>query len=199
MNRFIFSNFLTSNSQLDDSLVRQIVAKCQLKAVKQGELLLRKGEKCKHSFFVEKGLLRQYIIDDKGKEHTVQFAPEKWFMTDRESVFFDLPSSYFIEALEDSVIVLIDENLIINLSKSDDSFLEFNNHLLHNHIRHLQYRITSLLSATAEERYLDFINTYPDLTLRVSQVLIASYLGIMPESLSRVRKSLAEKNKKITS
>ena len=88
----------------------------------------------------------------------------------------------------------MDENILLTLSKSDPQFLEFNNKLLHNHIRHLQKRITQLLSATAEERYLDFIKIYPDLLLRVPQTLIASYLGITPESLSRVRKELASKN-----
>lgn len=73
------------------------------------------------------------------------------------------------------------------------SFVEFNNKLLHNHIRHLQERIKQLLSATAEERYVDFIEMYPDILQRVSQTMIASYLGITPESLSRVRKELAEK------
>jgi CRP-like cAMP-binding protein len=196
LNRFIFSNYLTSNSGLDEKLTQSILSQCKVMKVKKGDFLLMKGDKCNHSFFVEKGLLRQYVIDDKGKEHTIQFAPENWFMVDRESAYFDLPSSYFIQAMEEGDIVLIDEDLILELSKQDVSFLEFNNRLLHNHIRHLQHRITGLLSATAEERYLDFIEKYPDLMLRVPQALIASYLGIAPESLSRVRKDLALKNQR---
>jgi CRP-like cAMP-binding protein len=186
--------YLTSNIDIDKTLIDQLISHCKIKQVKKGEFLLRQGEKCKHSFFVERGLLRQYSIDNKGKEHILQFAPENWFMTDRESVYFNEPSHYFIQALENSELVLMDENIILTLSKSDPQFLEFNNKLLHNHIRHLQKRITQLLSATAEERYLDFIKIYPDLLLRVPQTLIASYLGITPESLSRVRKELANKN-----
>ena len=74
--------------------------------------------------------------------------------------------------------------------------MEFNNKLLHNHIRQLQNRINQLLSATAEERYLHFTKIYPDIFLRVPQLMVASYLGITPESLSRVRKELAQKNHK---
>jgi len=194
MNRFTLTTFLTSNSDLDKETIEQIIVKCKNRKINKGEFLLRPGERCKHSFFVESGLLKQYSIDEKGKEHVIQFAPENWLMTDRESVYFNQPSFYFIQALEKTEVVLIDEDFILQLAKSDQLFLEFNNRLLHNHIRHLQKRITQLLSASAEERYLDFIKIYPDLMLRVPQILVASYLGITPESLSRVRRELAHKN-----
>lgn len=196
MNNFRFTSYLTSNVDIDQNAIDQLISHCKIKLVKKGDFLLRQGEKCKHSFFIEKGLLRQYSIDNKGKEHILQFAPENWFMSDRESVYFDSPSNYFIQAIENTEVFLIDESLMLQLSKSNPTFLEFNNKLLHNHIRGLQKRITLLLSATAEERYLDFIRIYPDLTLRVSQSSIASYLGITPESLSRVRKELVRQNHK---
>lgn len=148
----------------------------------------------KTPFFVERGLLRQFSIDEKGKEHTLHFAPENWFVTDRESAYFKQPSKYFIKSLEESVVVLIDEILIQKLTSRLPSFSDFNNRLLHNHIRHLENRINLLLSATAEERYLRFVEMYPDILLRVPQTMVASYLGITPESLSRVRKELAYKN-----
>ncbi|HEY6975323.1 MAG TPA: Crp/Fnr family transcriptional regulator, partial [Chitinophagaceae bacterium] len=179
---------------IDKVIVEELIKKCKSLQVNKGGFLLRQGETCKHSFYVEKGLLRYYSIDEKGKEHILQFAPEQWFVTDRESVYFNQPSHYFIQALENSSVVLLDENFITQLSQENKSFTEFNNRLLHNHIRHLQNRINQLLSATAEERYLDFIKIYPDLLLRVPQSMVASYLGITPESLSRVRKDLATKN-----
>lgn len=194
MNNFKLTTYLTSNSDIDQTTVEELVSHCKIRKVLKGDYLLRQGERCLHSFYVEKGLLKQYSIDKKGKEHIIQFAPENWFITDRESVYFGNSSSYYIEAIENTDVFAIDKNLILQLSKSNPTFLEFNNRLLHNHIRQLQKRITSLLSATAEERYLDFIKIYPDLTLRVPQLLIASYLGITPESLSRVRRELAEKN-----
>lgn len=194
MNNFTLTTFLTSNIDIDKNILDKLVQNCKTIKISKGNFLLRQGEICKHSFFVESGLLRQYSIDNKGKEHILQFAPETWFVTDRESVYFNQPSNYFIQALEDSTVLQIDENFIVQLAQQNKSFLEFNNKLLHNHIRHLHKRVTQLLSATAEERYLDFIKIYPDILLRVPQSMVASYLGITPESLSRVRKDLAAKN-----
>ncbi|MBK7697486.1 MAG: Crp/Fnr family transcriptional regulator [Saprospiraceae bacterium] len=194
MNNFRLTSFLTSNIDIDKNNLESLVSQCKTKYVKKGEYLLKEGEKCKYSFFVEQGLLRQFALDDKGKEHILQFAPENWIVTDRESVYFDQPSAYYIQALENTNTILFEESLILHLSKQDPLFLEFNNKLLHNHIRQLQRRITLLISATAEERYLDFVRLYPDLLLRVPQWQIASYLGITAESLSRVRKELATKS-----
>lgn len=193
MNSSNLKTFLTSNVDMDEQVIREHIENLKKVQVKKGNFLLRQGDVCKHSFFVEEGLLKYYSIDEKGKQHILQFAPEGWFVVDRESAFFNQPSQYFIEALEDSVVTMIDVDMFASLSLHNQSFALFNNKLLHNHIRHLQNRINLLLSATAEERYLDFIRIYPDLLLRVPQTLVASYLGITPESLSRVRKDLATK------
>lgn len=196
MNSFNFKTYLTSNIALDNDSIDDLMLHCKQQHIYKGDFLLRQGEKCKHSFFVESGLLKQYTIDEKGKEHIIQFAPEKWFISDRESVYFDNPSNYFIQAIEDTMVFVLDELFFQELSLSHPNFLDYNNRLLHNHIRHLQKRITQLLSATAEQRYLDFIQVYPDISLRVPQTMIASYLGITPESLSRVRKELAQQFQK---
>lgn len=189
-----FKTFLTSNLNIDEKEISSIIDTCKTKKVIKDQFLLRENEYCKYTFFVEKGLLRQFSIDDKGKEHILSFAPENWLVTDRESSYFNQPSKYFIEALEDSEVTIIDESFIQLLSKKISNFTDFNNRLLHNHIRHLQNRINLLLSASAEKRYLEFIAMYPDILLRVPQTMVASYLGITPESLSRVRKELAHKN-----
>lgn len=188
------NTYLSSNLGINDQEILAIIENCTIKNVKKDEFLLNADEYCKHTFFVEKGLLRQYSIDEKGKEHILSFAPENWFVTDRESAYFNKPSVYFIQALEDSTVVLLDENFLHLLSEKIENFTDFNNKLLHNHIRHLQTRINLLLSASAEDRYLQFIKMYPDILLRVPQTMVASYLGITPESLSRVRKELARKN-----
>ncbi len=194
MQIFPFSTYLTTNTDIETDVIKNMLANQKKLHLEKGEFLLREGEVCRQSFYVEKGLLRYYSIDNKGKEHIIQFAPEGWFVGDRESQFFNRPSKFFIQALEDSNVAMIDEELICTISNTDEAFGLFNNHLLHNHIRQLQHRINMLLSATAEERYLDFIKIYPDILLRVPQTLVASYLGITPESLSRVRKDLAARN-----
>lgn len=189
-----FIKFLSLNLHTEESEISSIVNNCKIKEVKKDEFLLRANEQCKHTFFVEKGLLRQYAIDERGKEHILSFAPKNWFVTDRTSSYFNQPSTYYIQAFEPSRVVLVDEDFIQLLSDKIPSFIEFNNRLLHNHIRHLQKRIDFLLGATAEERYLQFIEMYPDILLRVPQTMVASYLGITPESLSRIRKELAHRN-----
>ncbi|MEO5787731.1 Crp/Fnr family transcriptional regulator [Gelidibacter sp.] len=194
MNDTNLKTFLATNLAIDEHEISPLLENYKIKRVQKDAFLLRPGEYCKQTFFVENGLLRQYSIDEKGKEHTISFAPENWFVTDRESVYFNHPTAYYIQALEDSTVSILDENLIQVLTDKAPSFTEFNNRLLHNHIRQLQNRINLLLSASAEERYLNFIEMYPDILLRVPQTMVASYLGITPESLSRVRKELAQKN-----
>lgn len=164
------------------------------KEVKKHDFLLSKGEVCKHAFFVEKGLIRMYSIDEEGKEHILQFAPENWFVSDRESTFFGKASTYFIDAIEDSRVVMFDLEFTVKASGISPEYRNYNEYLLHNHIRQLQNRINLLIGANAEKRYLDFVSLYPDVLLRVPQWMVASYLGITPESLSRVRKELARRN-----
>lgn len=164
-----------------------------LQKVKKGEFLLREGEVCKNTLFVEKGLLKMFSIDKNGKEHIIQFAPENWLMSDRSSLYFNEKSKYYIEAIEDSEVLLLNNDFFQNLKMEVPESIAANDLLLQKHIRNLQNRVNSLLAETAEERYLAFIKMYPDLLQRVPQWMIASYLGITPESLSRVRKELVKK------
>lgn len=190
----------TINNYLSETLEvpREAVSTCSThyisKMVKKGDFLLREGEVCNGTYFVNKGLLRMYSIDKNGKEHVIQFAPERWLISDRSSQFFGDKSIYFIDAVEDSDLVVLKNEFFKSLHELFPNTVETNDMLLHKHIRSLQKRINSLLSDTAEERYLSFIKMYPDLMLRVPQWMVASYLGITPESLSRVRKELARKN-----
>src|SRR5690606_12920453 len=189
-----FKNYLLTHTQITESEYSSLFDLVEVKTILKGEFLLQKGEHCKHSFFIENGLARFYSIDKDGKEHIIQFAPENWFVVDRASVFFNEPSEYYIDTIEDTTAVFLDENFFCAASETVSFFSKYNEFLLQNHIKHLQNRINLLLSAQAEERYLKFIKLYPDLTLRIPQWMIASHLGITPESLSRVRKELARKN-----
>lgn len=188
-----FNSYLTSNIEIEQEAIVQLPQNCKTINLKKGDFVLRQGETCRHTFFIERGLLKQYTLDNKGKEHILLFAPEQWFVTNIETVHFNRPSNYFIEAIEESSLLLIDEELLINLSLKNRAFLEFNNKLLYSHIMNLQNRVTQLQSASAEERYLNFMKSYPQLMLRIPQWMIAAYLGVTPESLSRVRAEIAER------
>lgn len=161
------------------------------KELSKQERLLAAGEVCQHAFFVESGLLRMYTIDLEGKEHVVQFAPETWFIADRGSMYFATPSTYFIDAIEDSQVVFFDRHFTEKASAISVEFRNYNEYLLQHHVRQLQHRIQLLIGAQARERYLDFTKQYPNLIHRVPQWMIASFLGITPESLSRVRKEIS--------
>lgn len=192
-----FKKYLSEKLDLQEDEYEYLQPFIKNKKVSKNEFLLRQGEICKHSFFVEKGLLRLYNIGENGKEHIIQFAPEEWFITDRASTFFKEPTEFFMDALEDSDVVMLENGWMNTVSSLHKEYAEWNEILLQRHIHYMQKRINLLLSATAEERYLNFIELYPQLMLRVPQWMIASYLGITPESLSRVRKELANKNFKI--
>lgn len=189
-----FKAYFTEKAGLTDLQFESISSLIQISKIEKGTVILQPSEVCHHSFFVEKGLLRSYTIDENGKEHIIQFAPENWIISDRSSSFFNEPSEFYIDAIEETEFVLIDTTFIQKACELSSSFQQFNDRALQNHIRSLQKRINLLIGANAETRYMDFITNYPDLLLRVPQWMIASYLGITPESLSRVRKELAKRN-----
>lgn len=165
----------------------------EVRKVKKNEIILSEGEISDCTFFVEKGLLRMYSIDKVGKEHVIQFAPENWIISDTTSQLLNEKSRFYIEAIEESEVIVTREGFFEDLSKIYPDVAEKNQRLMFNHIKNLQNRVNALISTTAEERYLEFLKKYPNLMLRAPQWMVASYLGITPESLSRVRKELAKK------
>lgn len=187
-------SYLSEILEIPKEAVTQCSTFYESRKVLKNELLLQAGEVCNGTYFVEKGLLRMYSIDKNGKEHIIQFAPEKWLISDRSSLYFNEKSNYYIEAVEESEILVLTKDFFANINLEFPNTVENNDLLLQKHIRNLQNRVNSLLSDTAEERYMSFIKMYLDILLRVPQWMVASYLGITPESLSRVRKELARKN-----
>lgn len=159
--------------------------------LRKKHFLLQEGNICKYTAFVERGLLRSYSVDDKGAEHILQFAFEGWWIADIYSFLTNEPSMYNIEALEDTELLLISKPsqdlLIENIPKIEHYF-----HILtQNNLIATQRRLMSSLTETAEEKYLKFMHMYPDCFKRVPQHMIASYLGITRETLSRIRKEVA--------
>lgn len=165
------------------------------KKIRKTHFLLQAGEVCRHMAFINKGCLRSYSIDAEGEEHVVQFAIEDWWITDPYSYLTAEPSSYNIDALQDSDLLLLDKSCYEKLMLELPKFERFFRVLLENKYIASQRRITAALSASAEERYLNFIKNYPAFAQRIPQRHIASYLGITPQSLSRLRKELSEKEK----
>ncbi|SDL89821.1 Crp/Fnr family transcriptional regulator [Chryseobacterium taihuense] len=187
-------NYLATVFEVPAEKLNLCTLQYETRKIGKHEFLLQQGEVCRNTFFVEKGLLRMYSIDKNGKEHIIQFAPENWLIGDRSSLYFNEKSKYYIEAIEDSEVLFLQHDFFNKLLEEFPNSIERNDLIIQKHVKSLQDRINSLLAETAEERYLKFIKMYPDLMMRVPQWMIASYLGITPESLSRVRKELAKKN-----
>lgn len=164
-----------------------------IKSISKGTILLRQGEVCNFGCKVIKGCLKSYLTDDTDKEHIMQFAPEGWLITEMDSLFNEDPSSITIEAIEDSEVYWLEgKKMDVWEDASKEELLE-QIHLLTRNIITANKRTRMLLSSTGEERYLDFIETYPTLTQRLPLKLIASYIGITPEYLSEIRRKVAGK------
>ncbi|GAB5409388.1 MAG: Crp/Fnr family transcriptional regulator [Balneolaceae bacterium] len=144
--------------------------------IKKGEILQFKGELNTKIYHVNKGLLRSYSIDEKGKEHIFMFAPEGWTIAD--SLPPEEPADLFIDAIEDSIVIVGNKN--IEKEKQNVAPLV-------RRIGALQKRVIMLMSYSALKRYDHFVHTYPEILQRVPQKMIASYLGITPEALSKLK------------
>jgi CRP-like cAMP-binding protein len=163
-----------------------------IKKVPKGTILLRAGEKSNVLFRVLKGCLKSYVVDKAGKEHIVYFAPEEWLISDMDSILNGGPSRVTIEAIEDSEVGFVHQisfDYIQNVAQPD--LVEMNLKLL-KHIIAINKRLIGLLSNTAEERYVQFTETYPTLVQRLPLKLIASFIGITPEYLSEIRRKIAK-------
>lgn len=160
------------------------------KKLRKRQYILQQEDICKNLVFVEKGMLRSYNVDEKGNEHILQFAPEGWWISDIYSFLTAEPSVYNIDALEDSELLLISNSALEQLYEQVPKFERYFRILTQANMIAMQRRLTSTLSSTTEEKYLRLLSAYPDLISRVPQHMIASYLGLTPETLSRVRKRI---------
>jgi CRP-like cAMP-binding protein len=165
----------------------------KIKFIPKGTTLLRQGEVCWFGCKVLSGCLMSYATDKSGKEHIMQFAPEGWIITDMNSLFHHVPSNTSIEAIEDSEVQWMQGDVMAVLQNASREELMEQTRLLTRNIITANKRIRLLLGSTAEERYLDFVETYPALIQRLPLKLVAAYLGITPEYLSAVRRKITRK------
>ncbi len=163
------------------------------KKLKKHQFFLNEGDICRHIIFVNSGCLRKYTIDNKGAEHIIQFAIEDWWVSDLHSFFSGMPATFNIDAWQDSDVLLLEKSAREQLLNTCPKMERFFRLQIESGFVAAQQRIVDSLADSAEERYLKFIRTYPKLFEQVPQNQIASYLGITPQSLSRIRKELTQK------
>src|SRR5258706_1265976 len=163
------------------------------KRIRKKQYLLQAGEVCKYGAFIVKGAMRQYSVDDKGAEHIVRLSIENWWAVDRESFLMLTPSIYNIDAWEDTDALLITNADMNELVNKLPVIVEMLRKLDERHSIAVQKRVNASISLSAEKRYADFAKQYPEFIRRFPQHIIASYLGITKETLSRIRPQAVKK------
>ena len=158
-----------------------------------GEFLQRAGEPVRHAAFVASGCLRSYVVDANGEEVILEFAPENWWIGDRTFLTGGTTCECFIDSIGHSDLLLFDQLSHQKMVESVPTFAAMFRVAFQKYAAAKDRRIINALSMSVEERYLDFMKTYPAIALRVPQRMLASYLGVSPETLSRVRKNLSHK------
>ena len=161
------------------------------KKLRKRQYLLQEGDVCRYTAFVEKGMLRTFTVDEKGNEPILQFSMEGWWVTDFYSFLTDEPSRYNIEALEDCELLLITKPSWNILLEKVPAFERYFRILIQNNLIATQRRLIGSMTESAEEQYTKLIANFPTCLQRVPQHMIASFLGITPETLSRIRSQMA--------
>lgn len=189
----VFEKYLKEKqTDLTEEDLNRIQAVSIFKKLRKRQYLLQEGNINHHACFIIKGCLRNYHMSEDGIEHILKFAVENWWMSDLESYNNGIPSKNSIDAIEDSELLLIEKNDFKRLVNDIPRFREFWDKLKSKSVDTLQNRIMSNISDTAEEKYFKFIKSYPDIFNRVPLHMIASYLGLSRETLSRIRNQNAK-------
>jgi len=173
-------------SEEDLELIRSVAVE---KTVRRKQFLLQQGEVCRHKIFICKGLLRTYRTRADGSEHVMMFSPETWWATDPESLNNQTPSLYYIDALEDSEVLLWTKKDFAMLCAQIPGLKAYSEKLIATNLNIGRQRIFSALSASAEEKYDEFVASYPNVFARIPLHMVASYLGVSLKTLSRIRQA----------
>lgn len=175
----------TPLTEEDKDLIRQSFTPHRLR---KRQFLLQAGDQCKNFAFIVKGAMRMYTVDEKGIEHIVRLGVEDWWMGDRESFVNATPSNYHIDAWEHCDLLYVTLESTIDMQNKIPAFCTMKMKLDERSMMAHTRRLTSAISSSAEKRYTDFVECYPKLQQRFPQHVIASYLGINKDTLSRVKR-----------
>ena len=189
LSTLLFDNFnkYARITESDFELIEKVLAK---RFVKKRRPLLTEGDISRYIYFIEKGALRSFTVDKDGVEHIIQLGLEDHWIGDLFSFITQVPGNVSIEAIEDSEILLLPHHELETLYGQVPALERYFRQLFQRAYVSLQQRLSSTVSQNAEERYRLLVNDFPQIAARIPLIYIASYLGITPESLSRVRKQL---------
>ena len=192
MYELFFQNF-NNKVRLTPEEEAQIKIYLTPKKLRKKQYLLQEGDVCKTIAFIEKGALREYSVDDNGNDHIIQFGLEGWIISDLYSFLTGEPATYNIDAIEDAELALISKAAHEELLQKVQKYETFTRLNITGAYLAMQKRLTSIISSSLEERYANFTTLYPNIVQRVPQHMIASYMGLTPETLSRIRRRISSK------
>jgi CRP-like cAMP-binding protein len=183
--------YIEKSISISDDIVNDLKAIIVERNIQKGELILQENTNRKIQIFVASGCLRAFYKTENDKDHTLQFATKNWWISDYMTLFNSEKSILSIESLSHSKIAIIEQSQLEELYLKFPEFGSINRMNLQNRIASLQKRIFWLLTLTAKEKYEKFIREYEVFEKVIPNYQIASFLGITPESLSRIRKEIA--------
>lgn len=183
----VLRRYISDKISLSDNEQNEILGSFKIKKLRKKQYLLQEGEICTTLSFIAKGCMRLYRVDEKGYEHIVQFGFENYWISERESAFSQKPTQYCIDAIEDSEVLICNLTQFDTLQKSIPKFAELMTNLQSKNFVMIQKRINSALSFSAEEKYNELMTNQPEIIQRIPANMVASYLGISRETLSRIR------------
>ncbi|HWV70936.1 MAG TPA: Crp/Fnr family transcriptional regulator [Pseudosphingobacterium sp.] len=182
-----FEKYLAAQDCLTNEAIRRISSLAIPRTLRRNEFILRTGEICRHKIFIVKGLLRTFNTTVEGNEHILQFSPELTWTLDVESYDQQVPSRFSIDAIETSNILLWHRNDFNRLLAEIPAFKQLADQIIVRNVYRSRQRMLTILSATPEEKYADFIQSHPNFRSRLPLRMIAAYLGISLKTLTRIR------------
>ena len=189
----IFQKYLTDKIELSEDELRLIQSVCKEKKLRKKQFLLQEGEVWRYNAFICRGLVKTFSVAESGSEHIINFAIENYWTGDRESLINGTPSRLNIDAIEPSELILIDKADFEKLCSEIPQLNQLVNQIIQKSFIVSQNRILANISLTAEEKYENFLAKYPHIVTRIPQHMIASYIGITPETLTRLRRNTVKK------
>ncbi len=192
----LFIKYIERAVSLSNEELTEFLDAFQLKKIKKKQFIIQPDFIAKHRTFVLQGAFRSYVVDQNGIEHTIQFALEDWWISDINSYIYQKPATMFVVALENSTVLQINYESEQRLKLANHKFERFFRISAERTAAFHQRRIISNLTRTAEERYDDFMETYPAVSQRLPQYALASYLGMSTEFLSKIRNNKLKKKLK---
>jgi len=189
----IFHQYLASKITLSQQEIQLLESVCKPKKLRKKQFLSQEGDVWHYNAFICRGLVKTFSIAENGTEHIINFAPENYWTGDRESLMNGTPSRLNIDAIEPTELILIDKPDFERVCIEIPQLGQLVNQIIQKSFIVSQSRILANISFSAEEKYQNFLEKYPNIVNRIPQHMIASYIGITPETLTRLRRNIVKK------